>query len=318
MGSATTTPASTFHHEALFYAGDGEFVDRCRDFVLAGLERDEPVLVMVGSRKLELLREALGERARDVHLKDMEVVGRNPARIIPAWSRFVADHSGADASVPMRGIGEPIWGGREADELVECQLHESLLNLAFSSADTFKLICPYDTSALPHDVIAEARRSHPIVSSAGEPAPCGDYCGTDMAASLFYEDLAQPPADAEQRQVMLDDLSEARAMVRRRAEEAGLGERSDDFVLAVNEVLSNSLSHAHDDGLLRVWDEADGVVCEVTDGGHIVQPLIGREEPPPGQIGGHGIWLVNLVCDLVQVRSSSGGSTVRMKMSAGA
>ena len=36
--------------------------------------------------------------------------------------------------------------------------------------------------------------------------------------------------------------------------------------------------------------------------------------PAIGQIGGHGIWLVNLVCDLVQVRSSEDGSTVRMKM----
>jgi anti-sigma regulatory factor (Ser/Thr protein kinase) len=310
-----TAPA-TFHHEALFYAGDDEFVDRCRAFVEEGLDRGEPVLVMVGSRKLELLRHALGERAEEAHFADMEVVGRNPARIIPAWSRFVADHTGGDASVPMRGIGEPIWGGREPDELVECQLHESLLNLAFSSADTFKLICPYDTSALPDEVIAEARRSHPIVSSAGEPAPCGDYCGTDMAASLFYEDLAQPPADVEQVQVMLDDLSDARAMVRRRAEQAGLGERSDDFALAVNEVLSNSLYHAHDSGTLRIWDEPGGLVCEVRDSGQISQPLVGRAEPPIGQVGGHGIWLVNLVCDLVQVRSSEHGSTVRMKMNA--
>ncbi|MEA2420322.1 MAG: hypothetical protein QOE60_2528, partial [Thermoleophilaceae bacterium] len=39
-----------------------------------------------------------------------------------------------------------------------------------------------------------------------------------------------------------------------------------------------------------------------------------REEPAIGQVGGHGMWLVNLVCDLVQVRSSKHGSTVRMRM----
>jgi anti-sigma regulatory factor (Ser/Thr protein kinase) len=86
-------------------------------------------------------------------------------------------------------------------------------------------------------------------------------------------------------------------------------------VLAVNEVLSNSLHHACEDGTLRVWREADGLVCEVRDGGHILEPLIGRAEPAIGQIGGHGMWLVNLVCDLVQVRSSAHGSTVRMQMS---
>ena len=92
----------------------------------------------------------------------MEVVGRNPARIIPAWSRFVADHAGSGGG--MRGIGEPIWAGRTDAELSECQLHESLINLAFAAADDFRLICPYDTDALPEDVIAEARRSHPVVS----------------------------------------------------------------------------------------------------------------------------------------------------------
>src|SRR5688572_5001209 len=143
-----TAPA-TFHHEALFYDGDDDFVDRCRLFVEDGLDRDEPVLVMVGSRKLDLLRHALGDRAGEVYFADMEVVGRNPARIIPAWGRFVADQSESPAGAGMRGIGEPIWADRNPDELVECQLHESLLNMAFAAADSFQLICPYDTSALP-------------------------------------------------------------------------------------------------------------------------------------------------------------------------
>ena len=67
----------------------------------------------------------------------MEVIGRNPARIIPAWRRFVADHATEDGG-GMRGIGEPIWAERALDELAECQLHEWLLNLAFA-ADSFRL-----------------------------------------------------------------------------------------------------------------------------------------------------------------------------------
>jgi anti-sigma regulatory factor (Ser/Thr protein kinase) len=310
VGSAVTTPA-TFHHEAVFYSGEKEFVERSRRFVEEGRERDEAVLVMVGSRKLDLLREALGSRAEGVHFTDMEVVGRNPARIIPAWSRFVADHAGNGR---MRGIGEPIWPGRNPSELSECQLHESLINLAFVAADDFRLICPYDTSALPDDVIAEARRSHPVVSHERGEHASQDYCGIDTVAARFSEPLPEPPLDAEQLSVTMSALRNARRLVRARAQEAGLGERSDDLALAVNEVLSNSIHHARDDGVLRVWQEADGLVCEVRDGGHIVQPLIGREEPAIGQIGGHGIWLVNLVCDLVQVRSSPHGSVVRMQM----
>jgi anti-sigma regulatory factor (Ser/Thr protein kinase) len=309
-----TTPA-IFHHEALFYEGDDEFVALCTAFAETGLERGEPVLVMVGSRKRELLREALGEEAGDVHFADMEVIGRNPARIIPAWRRFVAENASGDGG-GMRGIGEPIWADRRPDELAECQLHESLLNLAFESTGSFRLICPYDTSLLPDDVIAEARRSHPVVSERGVARPSGDYCGIDKVAARFSEPLPEPPSGAEEMKVTVDDLREARSLVRRRAQGAGLGERTDDYVLAVNEILSNSLHHANHAGLLRIWDEPDGLVCEIRDSGHINQPLIGREEPVPGQVGGHGVWLVNLVCDLVQVRSSPDGSAVRMKMSA--
>jgi anti-sigma regulatory factor (Ser/Thr protein kinase) len=309
-----TAPA-TFHHEALLYEGDEDFVARCGAFVEEGLERGEPVFAMVGSRKAELLREALGERAFEVHFADMEVLGRNPARIIPAWARFVADHA-SENGVGMRGIGEPIWAGRGPDELTECQLHESLINLAFASAHSFRLVCPYDTSTLPGEVIAEARRAHPVVSERGEPQASGDYCGIERVAAGFAESLPEPPADADEMSVTVDELREARSLVRRRAEEAGIAERTDDLVLAVNEILSNSLHHAHSAGVLRIWREPGGLVCEVRDDGHILQPLIGREEPAAGQIGGHGVWLVNLVCDLVQVRSSEDGSAVRMKMNA--
>jgi anti-sigma regulatory factor (Ser/Thr protein kinase) len=216
----------------------------------------------------------------------------------------------------MRGIGEPIWAGRKPDELSECQLHESLINLAFASADSFRLICPYDTDALPGDVVEEARRSHPHVSAEGDPEPCGDYRGIDRAAARFGEPLPEPPQGSDELIVTVDGLRDARDLVRRRGREAGLAERADDFVLAVNEILSNSLNHARENGVLSVWREPGAFVCEVRDGGHIQKPLVGREEPEAGQVGGHGIWLVNLVCDLVQVRSSAEGSTVRMKMSA--
>jgi anti-sigma regulatory factor (Ser/Thr protein kinase) len=313
VGIASTTPAA-FHHEALFYAGDDEFAERCGSFVEEGLEQGEPVLVMVGSRKLELLRAALGERAERVSFADMEIVGRNPARIIPKWSRFVDDNA-SEGGGGMRGIGEPIWAGRRPDELSECQLHESLINLAFASADSFRLICPYDTDALPGDVLAEARRSHPQVSEEGDPEPSGDYRGVDRAAAGFGDPLPEPPQGSDELIVTVDGLRDARDLVRRRGREAGLGERADDLVIAVNEILSNSLSHAGENGALRVWREPGAFLCEVRDGGHILKPLVGREEPAAGQVGGHGIWLVNLVCDLVQVRSSAHGSTVRMKMS---
>ena len=80
----------------------------------------------------------------------------------------------------------------------------------------------------------------------------------------------------------------------------------------MDEVASNSVTHGGGGGTLRVWLEEDTLVCEVRDRGIIDVPLAGRERPEPGQLGGYGLWLANLLCDLVQVRSFPDGSVVRL------
>ncbi len=50
------------------------------------------------------------------------------------------------------------------------------------------------------------------------------------------------------------------------------------------------------------------------DHGHISDPLAGRLAPPLEQHGGRGLWLVNHLGDLVQIRSSPEGTVVRVHM----
>ena len=51
---------------------------------------------------------------------------------------------------------------------------------------------------------------------------------------------------------------------------------------------------------------------EFSDRGHISSPLAGRVRPAPDQIGGRGLWVVNHVCELVQLRSDEDGTVVRV------
>src|SRR6478672_5909202 len=118
-----------YRHEALLYAGHDEFMAGVLGFVEGAVDVGEPILVVLEASKITDLKRVLGTRADRVQFADMAEVGKNPARIIPAWQRFVADHAGA--RVRLRGIGEPIWAGRSAPVLAECQRHEALLNLAF-------------------------------------------------------------------------------------------------------------------------------------------------------------------------------------------
>jgi anti-sigma regulatory factor (Ser/Thr protein kinase) len=57
------------------------------------------------------------------------------------------------------------------------------------------------------------------------------------------------------------------------------------------------------------------LICEVRDTGRIADPLAGRRRPPADQLaGGWGLWIANALCDLVQLRTSSGGTTVRLHL----
>ena len=112
------------------------------------------------------------------------------------------------------------------------------------------------------------------------------------------------------------DLSQVRALVLKQAREAGLAEgRANDLVLAVSEVAANTLRHTQSSGTLAIWHDEDEVVCEIHDEGTIADPLVGRRRPAPDANGGHGLWIVRQVCDLVELTSDASGTTVRMHMS---
>jgi hypothetical protein len=64
--------------------------------------------------------------------------------------------------------------------------------------------------------------------------------------------------------------------------------------------------------MLRAWATAVGVTFEVSDGGHILDPLAGRRLPGQGSLGGRGLWLVHHLCDLVETRTGEDGTVVRL------
>ena len=315
-GVGVQTERGEFRHEALFYADDEEFLEATSAFLSEGVEQGSPSLAVLSADKIVALRREMAERAEAVVFADMAEVGRNPARIIPAWQKFVDEHGTSGRE--LRGIGEPIWRERSSAELVECQHHESLLNVAFADSPPFRLLCPYDSSALPGDVLEEARRSHPVVTVEGSPRPSEAFRGlADLAAPLSAP-LSEPPRDAESTDFRNETLLGLHDLVARCASAAGLGaEEVEDFVLAVHEAATNSVRHGGGGGVLRVWNEDGTVICEVRDQGSFARPLAGRERPRVGQTGGWGLWMANQVCDLVQIRALGEGTAVRLFKRAG-
>jgi len=302
-----------FRHEAFFYDSTEAFLEGAASFIRGALGAGEEVFVVLSSRKIDLLRARLGPDLDGARFGDMDEIGSNPAHIIPAWAAFVGEH--ATRGRRVRGIGEPICPDRSASEMVECQVHERLVNVAFAGGPSWWLLCPYDTSALSEDVIAEACRSHRYLQAHGASHHNIDYSDSDQISTLSNSPLQEPSQVMCRLSFDAGSLHGLRRSVFQYAWDSGFTTtRAREAVTAVNEVATNSLVHAAGRGELQIWRDGETLVFDVSDDGHIDDPLVGRIFPDNQAAHGRGLWMANQLCDLVQVRSSCAGTVVRLHL----
>jgi anti-sigma regulatory factor (Ser/Thr protein kinase) len=281
-------------------------------FIEEAVRADEPVLVLLPARRIAALRAELPDPP-GIRFADMEDLGSNPARIIPAWRAFVDETPTPGGSV--RGIGQSAWPDRPPAELAECQRHEELVNVAFRDEPRVRLLCPYDARALPDVVLEEARRSHPVVWEAGQASPSRSYPGVRALSAPFDRPLPAPRGMPDVMAFGDRSLEPLRSFVREHAHAAGLHEAAvDDLVLSAHEAAANSIRHGGGGGSLSMWREDGAVICDVRDDGMLDEPLAGRKRPSWRAADGRGLWLANQLCDLVQIRSGRTGSVVRIHM----
>ena len=116
----------------------------------------------------------------------------------------------------------------------------------------------------------------------------------------------------------IDHLGRLRSTAATVAADASLqDERAADLVLAVNELATNSICHGGGQGTLVMWREGGTLLCEVRDSGHIPEGTFHHdaERPDPDAMSGRGLWLVDQLCDAMQIISSPGaGNAVRVQM----
>ena len=298
-------------HVALFYRDQAECRDRLLRFAREGLARGEPTFVAVTGDEARLIGDQLADQPGELLCADMAEVGRNPARIIPELRAFMDKHAGQH----VRIAGEPVWPGRSAAEICEVIRHEALINLAFARARA-TIMCAYNVTVLEPSVILSARRTHPEHLAGGHRTAAAGPAHPWRIPPECDQPLPPPPQSAEALGYDTD-LAPVRRLVERHARRASLAaERVADLVLAASEIAANTLSHTRSGGMFQVWHDEQEIFCQAHDQGWIADPLAGCvRRGPDGR--GHGLFLVNHVCDLVEMRTGQAGTTVRMHMRLG-
>ncbi len=268
----------------------------------------EPVLVALPGAHLAHAREALGDVIGDARLQDVEQVGRNPGRLLSMIEEWVASHGGQ-----ARVVSEVVWPGRSRAEAVEALRHEALVNQALAGSGA-TVMTPFDAEHLDPDILAGVEMTYPSVVEGGRRRAGTSY--TDPLSTAFGELW---PLEAPTGPVSEHPLDGSLVELRRAiAEDPVLGslsaERRSDLVFAINEAASNAVRHGNETCMTRIWHDGDEVVTEVSTRSGIPDVMVGRRRPAADALRGRGMWLINQVCDLVELRSGTSGTTLRMHM----
>ncbi|MBT8225549.1 MAG: ATP-binding protein [Dactylosporangium sp.] len=93
------------------------------------------------------------------------------------------------------------------------------------------------------------------------------------------------------------------------------GPALEEFLLAVNEIVSNAVAHGGGRGRLRLWcDEGNRVCCQVSDDGPgLGWQALARPCPPLSAEEGRGLWMARQFCS-VSILPSARGTTVEVSI----
>jgi anti-sigma regulatory factor (Ser/Thr protein kinase) len=298
-----------FNHQALIYGSEQELVETAAQVAREGIERGEPVFVVLRERKARALREALGRDAAAVDFADAVAWYDAPPRTLRAYARYMQEHGDRGR---LHVIGELILDLAAPAVCREWMRYESMLNFAFQGAPA-SITCVYDKRDLPETLLADVRRTHPEMVSGTSPAPSPDYLDLPSFTDLIDAQELEQPAVEPRELDFTWDLDDLRAHAEAEALAAGVGRaRVPEVVLAVNEVATNAVMHGGGGGRMRTWAEPRHFVCEITDDGSgIADPHVGYLDSGTGT----GLWVTRQLTELVEVRGGPSGTTVRIHVS---
>ncbi len=297
---------SSLVHQAFLYGSRDAFVAELAPFVRAGLARGDVVFAAGKRPNVEALREELGDDAERVQLEDTTVWKTEPYERLQAFRRLVDE---LPAGTGLCALGEPVWAGSPA-VVRQWACYESIINLALAAAP-MRFVCLYDSASLPDQILSYAVHTHPEQLQAGATVACEQFA----PPSRFLSGHAPMPA-RDARELPLDG-HEFRQAVSEQALAAGAErERTEKFMLAANELLTNALRHGRPPVRAHLWIEDKELVCRVADGGLGPEdPLAGWLPPTDSAEGGWGLPMARQLSDSLEILTSGSETAVAVYLS---
>lgn len=287
-------------HEGVLYQTPEDFVVTVAAPLRAAVEDGQAVFAFVESETGRLLRDHLGAAGEQVDVEDPTLVPwKSGQDLIAHRCRLVGTLTTAGRATVL---GEyPAWPSA-ADMALWC----AVVNTALVDVP-LTLICGRPTSALDTGLIGDL---HPVLGERD-----GNPTAPDVTAVLEAHPPA-PPAPlgppAAEVPFIGATLRPVRRVVAEHASASGLApDQVYEAVIAVNELVTNSVEHGPGHGLVRLWP---GLTCEVHDPGRLGPSLLGLAPPPPQQQRGRGLWLVRQLCDTLHIWTDADGTGARFSI----
>lgn len=315
VGRPSVNPAGLVH-TTLCHRSRPELVAALVPFLDEALELNDPVFVSLPAPSVAALKTALGHDADRVRWSDSTLWKPHPVRRLRAIRELV-EGSERHSCGRLRLVGEcplPILVPAMVTEWERC---DAVLNEALEGHPV-TVVCSYDESVLPADVVARAPCSHPFIG-VGPPQPSPTYLAPGLFLARFRAPVPEAPGDAPSLSGRVSP-EQARALVRRTLRCAGGGPGPvpagvvEDVATTVTELVTNSWQAGAGSVSVRCWRTSGEVGAQVDDDGPgLTDPLAGYRRPPAEMERGRGLWLSRQLVDLLDVSGTPAGTSVRVR-----
>jgi anti-sigma regulatory factor (Ser/Thr protein kinase) len=299
--------AADLRHDLFVYDSDERLAVQVEQYLVAGIDAGEHVMVVADGRKQAILRDALGSDAELVVFADHRDIYTRPEAAMAAFDVAVRGHAEVSED-GARVYGElPICETRaEWDAWIT---YEAVVNRVFAGRHA-TLMCGYDERTLPESVVRQAWRAHRVVlTDVWQVSP--DYEEPEAVVRSLAPAFEPLPGlralDVGGRLQLQDRLADALAST------SATASRARDMLVAAREVLSNAERYGSGVQALRLGQVGEHVVCEVTDrGGGFDDPLAGYQPPRPLAGDEAGLWIARQLTSRLELHPAPEGLTVRL------